>query len=59
MDYRISIDREKEAAFLQFLRALQSLGVITDYERTIDREEEEYSRNQVEEAANRYRDLVD
>jgi hypothetical protein len=60
MNYRIQINKEKENAFLQLLRGLQSLGVVKDFERLEhkDKNRGEESEN-AQEVANQYRDLVD
>ncbi|NRA51607.1 MAG: hypothetical protein HRU12_20990 [Phaeodactylibacter sp.] len=58
MNYQIRIDKKKEAAFLKMLHALQSLGVIIEYER-LENDEEDAEQRQAEEVADQYRDLVD
>mgnify|MGYP006268439799 CR=1 FL=1 len=58
MNYRIRINKKKETAFLKFLSALESLGVILEYER-IDKDSDQRRRDKAEEAADQYRDLVD
>jgi len=59
MNYRIKISKNKEEAFLQFLRALQSLGVIKDYHRMDKEEAQEEGKENARELASQYRDLVD
>ena len=58
MNYSIRINKNKEAAFLKMLSALEALGVIVDYER-LDKDSEEQKRNRAIEVADQYRDLVD
>jgi hypothetical protein len=59
MNYRIKINKSKEEAFLQFLRALQALGVVKDFHR-MDKEKARQEENEdAQEVASQYRDLVD
>lgn len=58
MNYHIRINKKKETAFLKLLSALESLGVILEYER-IDKDSDQRRRDKAEEAADQYRDLVD
>jgi len=58
MNYRIRINRKKEAAFLKMLSALEALGVILEYER-VDKDAEEHQQDIAAEVADQYRDLVD
>jgi hypothetical protein len=59
MNYRIKINKGKEEVFLQFLRALQSLGVIKDFNRMDKEKGQEEEKENAREVANQYRDLVD
>ncbi|MCB0568328.1 MAG: hypothetical protein KDC66_01120 [Phaeodactylibacter sp.] len=61
MEYRIRIKVGKEQAFLQIIRALQSLGVVEIAERVVTPEQNSKpeSRLKADEVASQYRDLVD
>lgn len=59
MNYRIKINKGKEEVFLQFLRALQSLGVIKEFHRMDKENARQEEKENAQEVANQYRDLVD
>ena len=64
MEYRIRIQPGKKKAFQQFIRALQSLGVVEFFELATEPEgqpayEERQQDSSSEELASQYRDLVD
>ncbi|MCR9055344.1 MAG: hypothetical protein ACE362_15500 [Phaeodactylibacter xiamenensis] len=58
MNYRVRINKKKEAAFHKMLSALEALGVILEYER-LDKDADEDRKAKAEEVADQYRDLVD
>lgn len=61
MEYRIRIKGGKEQAFLQIIRALQSLGIVENIELAAKAESppKPEARLKADEVASQYRDLVD
>lgn len=59
MHYHIEINKGKEEAFLHFLRALQSLGVIKNFNLMGKGKAQEEEKENARDVASQYRDLVD